>query len=252
MKGCFSIAAIMLVLTSRLHATDADNLILAWSFDEAVGNRFADLSGNDRDGFAYDIAPGQVVLQQKGEAGAAVSLEGSGRNFIKNDRVDFTVYPGGDFTLDMWVKDPKAGSNSKDKLGGILAMQRSNTSIAWSLGLRDDGSLRLFTNTAGEPAWHDTSHISWEKGVWHHVVLRCRSHDEAGDYSIEVRKAEKVVLQDRFKAPAPKMENAGTFVVGGDNASTSLDRNLTGWIDEVRYLRTASQESPEKNHNQAD
>ena len=247
MKACPLVAALSLFAASGILADDAKDLILSWSFDESAGNRFADGSGHDRDGIAFDIAPGQIVLQQNGKSGQAVSLEGAGRNLIKSDLADSAAYPGGDFTLDIWVKDLSPQTNNKDKLGGILAMQRSNINVAWSLGLRDDGSLRLFTNTKGTPAWHDTKPVWWEKGEWYHIALHCRSNGDEGDYYIEVKKAEKTVLEDRFEAPSPKMEDVGTFVVGGDSASTSLDRNLNGWIDEVRYLRTAGREFPDKN-----
>jgi hypothetical protein len=238
MNRAFHIVLAIASCMGAVRASGDEDLILWWNFEEPEGSLFRDASGHDRDGTAFDVAPGQVVPQAQGKIGAAIQLQAERRNLVKSDLVNESAYPGGSFSLELWVKDLTSNAESDGALGAVIAMQRTGQFVAWSLGLRTDGTLRFFANAGGSPATHDTGPINWEAGVWYRIVLSCRAEDAIGHYRVECFKGDRAEFSEEFEAPAPRMEGAGSFLIGGDHASTSPDRILAGWVDEVRYFKS--------------
>lgn len=250
MKRSFLTILMAAALAGTVRASDKGDLILSWSFDRPDGNTFRDGSGHGRDGAAFDLGADQIVWQSGGQTGSAIELQGDGRNLVKCDEVDSAAYPGGSFTLELWAKDLTSKAIREGNLGAVIAMQRSGVNVAWSLGIRKDGSLRFFTNAGGTPTTHDTAAIPWEDGVWYRIVLSCRADGQEGQYRVECFKGDRAAFVDKFAAPAPQMEGPGSFIIGGDHASTALDRNLAGWIDEVRYFKSPELPGAPPNANQ--
>lgn len=247
------------------HIADANTLVL-WHLEETnavAGNYVVDSGplGNDatalNDGVngSFTATADQTVFHNV----AGVPGLGSGVQFtplvpVDDNRKRATVrvtdvgvgeWPGGSFTLEMWVNGISMTelSTADSGFGRFLAAQ---SRWDWSLGLTTNGAFRL----RGDPGTIQTDGLTWDSNTWYYIALVADTNGQASGNALYsfyrgTNFAPSLTLIGSVVGTAVVNNGAGSvssFSIGSGVTPGAPNRTLTFFADEVHYSDVARSE----------
>lgn len=212
---------------------------------------FEDSGPNGLDAYGVDIDSDQLILGVPGLAplGNAVQMVGATNSPGQRNSIVQTVTPtiwsGGSFTFEAWIRDPGALSTANATSGRWLMAHR-DSAIAWSLGMTDTGALRLFGNNNGSVA-HSTPALTWDPGVWYYVALVSDTTGQAPGEALysfyrATSGATNLTLIDSLVTNAAVNTTSSESIFIGGPTTSDDDRTFQGYMDEIHYSSVARSE----------
>jgi eukaryotic-like serine/threonine-protein kinase len=205
-----------------LRTGQSRSLVARWDFDQAVGRRITDRSGNGHHGRMVDEAT--VTTDQ--ERGRVLQLDGNGY-------VDCGTHPAFDLTdalsLSVWIK-----SKSPDVFTFPIINKGENT---WSIKVSYPHNTTRFQTRGLDVTYDTTEPLSGDKlikdGHWHHLV---------GIYDgTQMRLYVDATLDKTLGAGGVLNTNDQSVCIGADRPSGS--HRWQGAIDDVRIYNYALSET---------
>ena len=196
------------------------SLVGYWTFDEGVGNKAGDTSGNGRNGSLTS------TTWTDGKKSKALSFNGT--SSYVDTGVDLTWSLTDSFSMAAWVKSTEAGGNNDS------IVSKDN----WEYIFYKNGSTIGFNhwNTAGSDVITMTGTVA-DTSIWHHAVVTYDGSVTTGKLYIDgvlaaTDSSNAGTLQDRSE----------TTKIGKGYAWGAGDGFMNGTIDDVRvYNRALSQ-----------
>ena len=192
------------------------NLVAWWKFDEGMGDRALDWSGNNNHGTI--MGNPQWVA---GYDGGALDFDGNGDYVFSSD----VSLPTSAFTIAFWFNSETGLDSSSAREDFIYWQSVSRPHMTFNRS--GNGEIGLWPNIDGDFDGPETMTSSWAAGTWYHIA----GTFDGTNFRIHVNgTTERSVTH-----PGENAATTGLFI----GCRSSLANNFNGMIDDVRIYNYA-------------